>query len=84
MESNNQTKIAVVSVIISDSEASEKVNLILHEFRSYVLGRMGLPYREKKLSIISVVLDAPQEVINSLSGKLGMISGVKSKVLLTK
>lgn len=79
-----EEKIAVVAIIISDLTAVERVNAILHEFGKYIIGRLGIPHREKGVSVISVVMDAPQEIINSLSGKLGMISGVKSKVLTTK
>lgn len=78
------TKIAVVAIIVSDLDSVERVNSILHEFRSHVIGRMGIPYREKDVCVISLVVDAPQEIINSLSGKLGMIKGVSSKVLVTK
>ena len=77
-------KIAVVALIVEDKSAVEKINAILHDFSEYVIGRMGLPYKERNLSVISVVIDAPQEIISSLSGKLGMINGVKSKVLTTK
>ena len=79
-----ENKIAVVALIISDTDAVEKVNSILHDFRENIIGRMGLPHQRENLSVISLVMDAPQEAINSLSGKLGMISGVKSKVLTTK
>ena len=66
------------------AKAVETVNALLHEFREHVVGRMGIPYRLKNVNIISVVLDAPAEKINSLSGKLGMLSGVSSKVLTAK
>lgn len=79
-----ESKIAVLALIISNTESVEKVNSILHEYREYVVGRLGVPYSKKAVSVISVVLDAPQEILNSLSGKLGMIDGVKSKVLTTK
>ncbi len=79
-----ENKIAVLAIIVNEYEAVEKVNSLLHEFREYVVGRMGLPYRAKHVNIISVVLDAPAETINSLSGKLGMITGVSSKVLTAK
>lgn len=79
-----ENKIAVLAIIVNEYEAVEKVNSLLHEFREYVIGRMGLPYRAKHVNIISVVLDAPAETINSLSGKLGMLSGVSSKVLTAK
>ncbi len=79
-----ESKIAVVAIIVSDISAVERVNSLLHQFGDYIIGRLGLPYREKKVNVISVVMDAPQEVINSLSGKLGMVNGVSSKVLTTK
>ena len=79
-----QTKIAVVAIIVSDLTAVERINSLLHENNQYIIGRLGLPYKEKSVSVISVVMDAPQEVINALSGKLGMINGVSSKVLTTK
>ncbi len=79
-----ETKIAVLAVIINDLNAVEQVNATLHEFGEFIIGRMGIPYREKGVNVISIVIDATQEVINSLSGKIGMIKGVKSKVLTTK
>lgn len=79
-----EKKIAVVAIIVSDGSAVEKVNATLHEFSENIIGRMGIPHQRDNISVISVVVDAPQEIINSLSGKLGMISGVKSKVLTTK
>ena len=79
-----QTKIAVVAIIVSDLTAVERINSLLHENNQYIIGRLGLPYKEKSVSVISVVMDAPQEVINALSGKLGMINCVSSKVLTTK
>lgn len=74
----------MVAVIVTDYSAVERVNSLLHEFRDYILGRLGIPYKQKNMSVISVVIDAPQEMINSLSGKLGMIEGVSSKVLTAK
>ena len=79
-----EKKIAVVAIIVSDVNAVERINALLHDFGEHIIGRMGIPYREKALNVISVVMDAPQEVINSLSGKLGMVKGVSSKVLTTK
>ncbi len=79
-----ESKIAVVAIIVSDTSAVEKINALLHAFGDYIIGRLGLPYKPKNVNVISVVMDAPQEVINSLSGKLGMIGGVSSKVLTTK
>ncbi len=76
--------IAVVAIMVSDKDAVEKINSLLHTFGEYIIGRIGVPYKEKNVSVISVIMDAPQPVINSLSGKLGMINGVSSKVLITK
>lgn len=77
-----ENKIGVIAMVISDYSAVEKVNLILHDFRDYIIGRMGIPYRQKNVNVISVVLDAPNEILNSLSGKLGMINGVNSKLVM--
>ena len=77
-------KIAVLAIIVSDRSAVEKINSLLHDFGDYIIGRFGLPYKKKNLNVISVVMDAPQEIINSLSGKLGMVEGVSSKVLTAK
>ena len=76
--------LAVLTLMVKDYQSVEKVNALLHEARDYVVGRMGIPYHVRQVSVISVVLDAPQEVINALSGKLGMLSGVTSKVLTSK
>ena len=78
------SRVSVVSIIIKDEEAAGKGNELLHEFRQYVVGRMGIPYREKRVSIISVVIDAPGDVTSSLSGKLGMLEGVSAKTLTAK
>lgn len=79
-----ENKIAVIAIIVEDYTQVEKVNDLLHEARDYIVGRLGVPYRKKEVSVISVVIDAPQTVINAISGKIGMINGVSSKVLVTK
>ena len=79
-----ENKIAVVALIISDTNAVERVNALLHDFGEYIIGRMGIPYKKKNVNVINVVMDAPQTIINSLTGKLGMVNGVSSKVLTTK
>lgn len=81
MENN---RVAIISVIVEDTSATEKLNALLHEYCGGIIGRMGLPYREKGISVISVVMDAPQESINALTGKLGMIKGVSAKTLFSK
>ncbi|MSS63461.1 TM1266 family iron-only hydrogenase system putative regulator [Velocimicrobium porci] len=79
-----QTRIALIGIIIEDTKYAEQVNELLHEYGSYIIGRMGVPYRERGINIISVVLDAKEDTINSLSGKLGMLKGVSVKSILSK
>ncbi|MBR2880665.1 MAG: iron-only hydrogenase system regulator [Oscillospiraceae bacterium] len=74
-----ETRVALIGIIVENSDAVEKINTILHENASYILGRMGIPYREKKVSIISIAIDAPQDVISSISGKIGRLPGVSTK-----
>lgn len=78
------TRVAVISIVVEDMSAAEKLNSLLHEFGEGIIGRMGIPYRAKGISVISVVMDAPQERINALTGKLGMIKGVTAKTLFSK
>ena len=78
------SRVSVISNIIKDEEAAVTVNELLHEFRNYIVGRMGIPYRQREVSIISVVLDAPGDVTSALSGKLGMLKGVSAKTLTAK
>ena len=77
-------KVSVISIIVKDEESAGRVNELLHEFRQYIVGRMGIPYRDRGVSIISVVLDAPGNTTSTLSGKLGMIRGVSAKTLTAK
>ena len=77
-------KVSVISIIVKDEESAGRVNELLHEFRQYIVGRMGIPYRDRGVSIISVVLDAPGDITSTLSGKLGMIQGVSAKTLTAK
>ncbi|MCI8582659.1 MAG: iron-only hydrogenase system regulator [Dorea sp.] len=79
-----ETRVSVISIMIKNEETAVAVNELLHEYRQYVIGRMGLPYREKGISIISVVIDAPGNVTSALSGKLGMQPGVSAKTLTAK
>lgn len=80
----SENRVAIVSIIVEDTDCSEKLNAILHSFGEYIIGRMGIPYKVKKISVVSVVMDAPSEVINSLTGKLGMLEGVTAKTLFSK
>ena len=78
------TRIAVIAIVVEDLESSSKVNEVLHEYGSFIIGRMGIPYREKKLSLISVAIDAPNETISALTGKLGNIENVSVKTAYSK
>lgn len=78
---SDENRVAIISMIISDNNSVEQVNRLLHEYGGFILGRMGIPYRERGLNIISVVVDAPQDSISALSGKLGRLPGVKSKAV---
>ena len=78
------TRIAVIGIIVEDKSSADGVNGLLHQYGAYIIGRMGLPYEKKKVNIISIVIDAPQDVINALSGKLGRLPGVSAKALYSK
>lgn len=73
------TRVAVISIIVEISTSAAEVNQLLHEAGEYIVGRMGIPYRTKGINIISVVIDAPQDVISALSGKIGRLPGVSTK-----
>lgn len=74
-----ESRVAIIGIIVENMEATERLNAILHEYAPYVIGRMGIPYREKKVSIISVAVDAPEELISALAGKIGRLEGVSAK-----
>lgn len=74
-----ETRVAVMSIIVEKSDVVEKLNSILHDYSEYIIGRMGIPYRQKKISIISIAIDAPQDKISALSGKIGNLEGVSVK-----
>lgn len=79
-----ETRVAIIGIIIQDTDSVEKMNAILHNYGEYIIGRMGIPYREKGISIISVAIDAPQDIISALSGKLGKLPGVSTKAVYSK
>ncbi len=74
-----ETRIAVIGIVVEDPSSVEALNDILHTYRDYIIGRMGIPYRQKQISIISIAVDAPQDVISALSGRVGKLPGVSSK-----
>lgn len=74
-----ETRVATLGIIVDQSADTEALNAILHDFREYIIGRMGIPYRQKGMNIICLVVDAPQDEINSLTGKVGNLEGVNAK-----
>ncbi len=79
-----ETRVAILSIIVEQPDSVERLNELLHEFREYIIGRMGLPYREKDMNIICVAIDAPQDVTSTLSGKIGQLQGVSAKTVYSK
>ena len=79
-----ENRVALLGVIVEDPESAEALNALFHQYKDYIIGRMGLPYRQRHINIISLVLDAPSDVISSLSGKVGMLPGVSCKALYSK
>ncbi|HBR28718.1 MAG TPA: iron-only hydrogenase system regulator [Firmicutes bacterium] len=79
-----ETRIAAVSIIVESPDAVDKLNNILHEYDQYIIGRLGLPYRQRGISIICIIMDAPNDVISALSGKLGMLPNVTAKAVYSK
>lgn len=79
-----ETRIALIGIIVESKESIEKLNNILSEYSQYIIGRMGLPYQKKGVSIISIVLDAPNDAISALSGKLGMLPHITTKTIYSK
>lgn len=73
------TRVAVLGIIVENMESTERLNAILHRYSGYILGRMGIPYRERDINIISVALDAPQDVTNTMAGEIGALPGVNVK-----
>ena len=74
-----ETRVAIVSIIVKELSAVSRLNAILHDYYDYIIGRMGIPYHQKNVNIISVAVDAPEDVINALSGKIGALDGVCAK-----
>lgn len=78
------TRIALIGVIVEDKTFIHELNDLLSRHSEYIIGRMGIPYREKELSVISIAIDAPQDIISSLSGKIGMLPGISTKTIYAK
>ncbi len=79
-----ETRVAVISMIVEKAESAVELNELLHQYSRYIIGRMGLPYHAKQIHIISVAIDAPQDVINTLTGSLGKLDGVTAKAAFSK
>lgn len=74
-----QTRVAVMGIIVENTDSVEQLNSLLHEYGHYIIGRMGIPYRERRINIVSIAIDAPQDVISALSGKIGNLDGISVK-----
>ena len=79
-----ETRVAVISIIIENPDSVQAMNELLHQYSSYIIGRRGIPYRAKGINIISVAVDAPQDQISALSGKIGRLPGVSAKAAYSK
>lgn len=84
METQNESRVALLGVIVENAASVEQLNAILHAYGEYIIGRMGIPYHKRGISLISVALDAPADVVSSLAGKLGMLDGVSAKTVYSK
>lgn len=80
----SENRLAIISIIVEDREQSGKINAFLSEYGDYIIGRMGIPYKEKNVSVMCVAIDAPAEILNTLTGKIGMLNGVTAKTLMSK
>lgn len=80
----SENRISVISIISEGRQSAEAINAILSSFGDYIVGRMGIPYRERGVSVICIVIDAPAEAVNTVTGKLGMLDGVTAKAIMSK
>ena len=80
----SDTRLAVIGIVVESNVNVDKMNAVLSEYGEYIIGRMGIPHRAKNVNVISVVLDAPNDIISALSGKLGRLDGINSKTLYSK
>ncbi|KPU45210.1 hypothetical protein OXPF_11010 [Oxobacter pfennigii] len=74
-----ETRVAIIGIIVENSDSVEKLNSLLHEYGKYIIGRMGIPYRQRKINVISIAIDGPQDIISALSGKIGKLDGISAK-----
>ena len=81
---NMETRVALIGIIVENYDSAQKLNDMLHDYGKYIIGRMGIPYRDKDINIISIAIDAPQDIISALSGKIGKLDGVSAKTAYSK
>lgn len=79
-----QSRVAIIGIIVENPNSVEKLNAILHEYGEYIISRMGIPYRQKNINIISIAIDAPTDIINALTGKIGTLEGISTKTAFSK
>lgn len=79
-----ETRVAIIAIVVENPKNVEELNHLLHEYSKYIIGRMGIPYRERGISLISVAMDAPADVISTLSGKIGILKGITAKTVYSK
>lgn len=78
------TRIALIGIVVNNNSSVDELNHLLSDYSAYIIGRMGIPHREKNISVISVAMDAPSDIISALSGKLGMLPGISTKTIYAK
>lgn len=78
------SRVAIMAIIVEDGTATHSLNQVLHEFRAHIIGRMGIPYEKRGIGIISIAIDAPNDIINALTGRVGSLPGIQSKTLYSR
>ena len=79
-----QTRVAILAIVVENPAPVEPLNQILHQYRQHIIGRMGIPYEKKDISLISIAVDAPADIISAMSGRIGMLDGVTAKAVYSK
>ena len=77
-----ESKVAIISIVVENYNKIDEFNATLHEYSKYIIGRMGVPYKHRQISVIAIAIDAPMDIINALSGKLGRLDGISAKTLI--
>lgn len=79
-----ETRVAIIGIIVENTASVEALNALLHEYGEYIIGRMGIPYKQKNINIMSIAIDAPQTTISALTGKIGNLDGISVKTAYSK